>query len=170
MIVANTPANRINLVVDTEGNGRNYLREVGVVPIVYDGNLGWRAPDRGNVYHGKLFADTNNLTTGAREEVWALFMWLLSMKKGGRLIFWSDNPAFDWSPLNVLFHEVVSENPFGWSARRIGDLYAGLTGNTFDQSSWKQFRTTPHTHNPVDDAMGNAEALCHILNTHGKGL
>jgi hypothetical protein len=26
-------------------------------------------------------------------------------------------------------------------------------------SGWKKLRTTKHTHHPVDDAMGNAEAL-----------
>jgi len=27
------------------------------------------------------------------------------------------------------------------------------------RASWKHLRKTKHTHNPVDDAMGNAEAL-----------
>jgi hypothetical protein len=26
-------------------------------------------------------------------------------------------------------------------------------------TEWKKFRITKHTHNPVDDAVGNAEAL-----------
>jgi hypothetical protein len=26
-------------------------------------------------------------------------------------------------------------------------------------TKWKHLRETPHTHNPVDDAMGNAEVL-----------
>ena len=29
-------------------------------------------------------------------------------------------------------------------------------------TEWKQFRRTRHTHNPVDDAKGNAEALLHF--------
>jgi hypothetical protein len=27
------------------------------------------------------------------------------------------------------------------------------------RASWKKYRKTSHTHNPVDDAMGNAEAI-----------
>ena len=52
------------------------------------------------------------------------------------------------------------KNPFGFSARRIGDLYCGLVKHAGKNSEWKhKYRKTKHTHNPVDDAMGNAEAL-----------
>lgn len=33
-------------------------------------------------------------------------------------------------------------------------------GNT---QKWKRYRVTPHDHNPVHDAMGNAEALAKLL-------
>jgi hypothetical protein len=46
-----------------------------------------------------------------------------------------------------------------FSRRRIGDLYSGLTKDYFAASKWKKFRKTLHTHSPVDDASGNAEAL-----------
>lgn len=71
----------------------------------------------------------------------------------------SDNPAFDWQWVNFGFHLVLGRNPFGHSARRIGDMHSGLVGNIRDHSSWKRLRVTKHTHDPVDDAMGNAEAL-----------
>jgi hypothetical protein len=29
----------------------------------------------------------------------------------------------------------------------------------YKATEWKKYRVTPHTHNPVDDARGNAEAL-----------
>jgi hypothetical protein len=48
-------------------------------------------------------------------------------------------------------------NPFGWSSRRIGDLYCGLVKDS--RAQWKYLRKTKHTHHPVDDAKGNAEAL-----------
>jgi len=51
------------------------------------------------------------------------------------------------------------KNPFGFSARRIGDLYAGMKQDMFKGSEWKRMRGTPHTHNALDDAMGNAQAL-----------
>jgi hypothetical protein len=39
-------------------------------------------------------------------------------------------------------------------------LYKGLVKDTF--ANFKHLRKTQHTHNPVDDAIGNAEALLHM--------
>ena len=75
----------------------------------------------------------------------------------GRPIFVSDNVAFDWQWINYYFHTFLGENPFGHSGRRIGDLYCGLVKDSF--ARWKHLRKTTHTHHPVDDAKGNAEAL-----------
>jgi hypothetical protein len=75
----------------------------------------------------------------------------------GRPVFISDNNGYDASWINYYFHVYYGKNPFGWSSRRIGDLYCGMVKDTFAQ--WKHLRKTEHTHNPVDDAMGNAEAL-----------
>lgn len=80
-----------------------------------------------------------------------------------RHVIWSDNPAFDWQWINYYSHKFLGYNPFGFSARRIGDFYAGVKGNVKDISSWKKMRGTKHTHNPVDDARGNAEALLKII-------
>jgi hypothetical protein len=82
-----------------------------------------------------------------------------------RCTFWSDNPAFDWQWINWLFHSNGLGNPFGFSARRIGDLYAGLTGDIKNHTKWKKFRKTKHTHDPLDDARGNLEAFEHIRKT-----
>jgi len=76
-----------------------------------------------------------------------------------RPVFVSDNPAFDWQWINYWFHHCFRMNPFGWSARRIGDYYAGLKGNFHRSTDWKKFRKTKHDHNPVNDAMGNVEAF-----------
>src|SRR5207253_7684492 len=67
--------------------------------------------------------------------------------------------AFDWQFINYYFHRFVGHNPFGFSGRRIGDLYAGLVKDASKATEWKKYRVTAHTHNPVDDARGNAEAL-----------
>lgn len=75
----------------------------------------------------------------------------------GKPIFISDNPAFDWQWINYYFHRYIEKNPFGYSARRIGDLYCGMMKDSTAQ--WKHLRQTKHTHHPVDDAKGNAEAL-----------
>jgi hypothetical protein len=72
-------------------------------------------------------------------------------------IFISDNIAFDWQWINYYFHYYIGKNPFGFSGRRIGDLYCGMVKNS--RARWRHLRKTKHTHHPVDDAMGNAEAL-----------
>jgi hypothetical protein len=82
--------------------------------------------------------------------------WVQANTKG-RPVLLSDNPAFDWQWINYYFHKYLDKNPFGYSARRIGDLYCGLTKNAYAQ--WKHLRKTKHDHNPVNDAKGNAEAL-----------
>lgn len=90
--------------------------------------------------------------------------WLKDHCKEFHPLFVSDNPAFDFQWISYNFWEYLNRNPFGWSARRIGDYYAGLTGNFRNASKWKKLRITKHTHNPVDDAMGNAEAFKRIQN------
>lgn len=75
----------------------------------------------------------------------------------GRPILISDNNGYDASWINYYFRVYYGSNPFGWSSRRIGDLYCGMMKDTW--AGWKKLRVTKHTHNPVDDAMGNAEAL-----------
>lgn len=84
--------------------------------------------------------------------------WLLE-NAGGRPIFITDNLAFDWQFINYYFHKFLGSNPFGYSGRRIGDLYSGMMKDMSKGSKWKGLRKTKHTHNPVDDARGNAEAL-----------
>lgn len=78
----------------------------------------------------------------------------------GKPTFISDNPAFDWQWINYYFHKYLGRNPFGFSARRIGDLYCGMVKDAGKNHEWKKkYRKTKHDHNPVNDAKGNAEAL-----------
>jgi len=84
--------------------------------------------------------------------------WLEKHTKG-RPVFVSDNVAFDWQFINYYFHRFLGRNPFGFSGRRIGDIYAGMVKDASKATEWKKYRITAHTHNPVDDAKGNAEAL-----------
>lgn len=84
----------------------------------------------------------------------------------GRATFISDNNAFDWQFFNYYSHKYAGRNPFGFSSRRIGDLYAGLEHDFFAATKWKKFRKTSHDHNPVNDAIGNVEALITIAETH----
>lgn len=85
---------------------------------------------------------------------------LQAQNKGDRgLVFISDNPAFDWQFINYYLHRYVGKNLFGFSAKRIGDLCAGMEESVYLGNKWKQFRKTRHTHHPVDDAMGVAEGV-----------
>jgi len=97
------------------------------------------------------------------EDVMTRFMrWLDGLGKE-RPIFVSDNPAYDFQWINAAFDAAGLDNPFGHSARRISDFWAGLQRNWSDTQSWKRFRVTPHDHNPVHDALGNVEAFERIL-------
>jgi hypothetical protein len=78
----------------------------------------------------------------------------------GKTHFISDNLAYDWQWINYYFHYFGNGNPFGFSGRRIGDLYCGMKMDTGLNQEWKKkYRKTSHDHNPVNDAIGNAEAL-----------
>ncbi len=89
----------------------------------------------------------------------AFVEWVEATNTRERPMLVSDNPAYDWQWINGYLDYYVGRNPFGFSARRIGDMYAGYKGEASQSSSWKRLRKTKHTHNPVDDARGNAEAL-----------
>jgi hypothetical protein len=81
----------------------------------------------------------------------------------GRGVLVSDNPGFDAMWFNCFTDATIGTLIFGHSSRRIGDFYAGTHGKWNDQSSWKKLRRTRHTHHPLDDALGNREALKEIL-------
>ena len=82
-----------------------------------------------------------------------------------RPMFVSDNNGYDWQFINWYFHHFVGDNPFGHSSTNLGSLYKGLSKDTF--ANFKHLRKTEHTHNPVDDAKGNAEALLHMKDPMG---
>ncbi len=144
-----------NLIfVDCEANGKSpstgKLTEFGAV--AYPSKV---------TFHGVL----SGKSPQEEKEVFEEFdRWILRVSRGGRPIFISDNPAFDWQWINDGFWRTIGRNPFGHSARRIGDFYAGLVGDFTDSSSWKKLRITQHDHNPVNDAMGNLEAFERLLN------
>lgn len=85
------------------------------------------------------------------------FSYWIKTNSVGKPVFISDNPCYDWQWINYYFHHFIGENPFGYSGRRIGDLFCGMKGDA--RASWKHLRKTVHDHNPVNDAIGNAEAL-----------
>ena len=93
--------------------------------------------------------------------------WLRGVSKE-RLMFVSDNNGFDWQFINWYFHHFTGSNPFGFSSTHLGSLYKGLVRDT--SLNFKHLRKTRHTHHPVDDARGNAEALLAMSDGMGLGI
>jgi hypothetical protein len=91
-----------------------------------------------------------------KEEMDRFKLWLTA-NSIGRPMFVSDNNGFDWQFINWYFHHFVGDNPFGFSSTNLGSLYKGLVRDA--SKNFKHLRKTRHTHHPVDDARGNAEAM-----------
>jgi hypothetical protein len=90
-------------------------------------------------------------------EVMRKFAAWIGEQGAGQPRFIADNNGFDWQFINWYFHHFLGANPFGHSSANLGWLYKGLVKDAFQ--SFKHLRETRHTHHPVDDAKGNAEAL-----------
>ena len=107
------------------------------------------------------FSREEHLTFDDPEKVMKDFeKWVIENSKG-KPVFMSDNNGYDaaWTSLYFnLFNN--GSNPFGWSSRRIGDLACGMKNDVYWK--WKNLRKTKHTHNPIDDAMGNAEVVLEL--------
>lgn len=86
--------------------------------------------------------------------------WLKSLGEGAKILY-SDNNQFDGSWINYYCHRFLGRNPFGFSSHRIGNIFQGFYNDPYYK--WKKHRITKHTHNPVDDAKGNAEALLYLV-------
>lgn len=105
---------------------------------------------------------TRKQTLGFPSPKWAMQMfaeWLGDFDRP--LKFVSDNNGFDWSFVNWYFHTFLSVNPFGHSSTNLGSLYKGMKKDV--RANFKHLRRTKHTHNALDDAKGNAEALLAMI-------
>ncbi len=98
-------------------------------------------------------------------EVMASFADWLKFHSSEKPIFISDNNGFDWMFICWYFHHYTGANPFGHSSQNLGSLFKGIVRDTFQ--TFKHLRKTKHSHNPVDDAKGNAEALLTIKHNYG---
>ena len=106
------------------------------------------------------FSREKTLTFDDPKTVMQRFAAWVESETDGRPMFISDNNGFDWQFINWYFHHFTGENPFGHSSTNLGSLYKGVVKDMF--KSFKHLRKTKHTHDPVDDARGNAEALLRI--------
>lgn len=100
------------------------------------------------------------------KKVMKMFEEWIAINSKNKPLFISDNNGFDWQFINWYFHHFIGKNPFGFSSTNLGSLYKGIVKDT--SKNFKHLRKTKHTHNPVDDAKGNAEALLSIK--RGMGL
>jgi hypothetical protein len=161
------------IFVDVEASGKSpfsgVMTEFGAVEY-----------DHKHAFHGMLWQATPSVENPAIPEVLpgavhydegatmrGFIAWLDKFEE--RVVFVSDNPAYDYQWINYYFDKHSLNNPFGHSARRIGDFYAGLTNNWRKTSDWKRYRVTKHTHHPVDDAMGNVEAVHKLVELFNLG-
>lgn len=87
------------------------------------------------------------------------------LEQFGRVHFISDNNGFDYGFINYYFHRFLGSNPFGHSSTNLNSLYKGMVKSTF--KNCKHLRKTKHTHDPVDDCIGNIEALGHMVENMG---
>lgn len=85
-----------------------------------------------------------------------------------RPMFISDNNGFDFMFVCWYFHHFLGENPFGHSSTNLGSLYKGIVRDT--HKNFKFLRQTKHTHNPVDDALGDAEAILQVAKDAGLDI
>jgi DNA polymerase III epsilon subunit-like protein len=97
----------------------------------------------------------------------------LAENTNGRPVMVSDNPLFDGQFINYYFHYWFGENPFGHSAKRIGDMWLGIKSFSNHRNDyiyikdWHELIDTPHDHNALNDAIGNAEAILEMQNRYG---
>lgn len=87
--------------------------------------------------------------------------WVKSIQgNDSRILFVSDTTAFDFSFVSYYLWLFCNENPFGHAPLSLSNLYKGLTGDF--RTNMHHLRDTKHTHNALDDAKGNQEALVKI--------
>lgn len=77
--------------------------------------------------------------------------------KTKRAHFVSDNVGFDWAFMSYYLHAYAGRNPFGWGGFDMSDCYKGMVRKV--GAKFQHLVKTPHTHHPVDDAKGIAEAV-----------
>jgi DNA polymerase III epsilon subunit-like protein len=162
------------IFVDVEATGRSPINgtmtEFGAVEyktrLTFHGLIWESQPAEDNpavsVITGKLISPL--------PDVMSAFAGWLKERSKERPVFVSDNPAYDFQWINAAFDACGMDNPFGHSARRISDFWAGLNRNWSNTQDWKRYRVTRHDHNPVHDAMGNVEAFERILSEFGLKL
>lgn len=141
-------------------------------------------PGLGRTFLGKIRPISDNFQPEAlkvngitREEsltfatAWDVMMdfanWIES-NISGRALFISDNNGFDFQFVSWYFWHFLGKCPFGHSSTNLGSLYKGMVRDV--TKNFKHLRVTKHDHNPVNDALGNAEAFLHMIEEEGLSV
>ena len=106
------------------------------------------------------FTRTQHMCLDDPKETMEKFAKWLAENTKGKPVLVSDNNGYDASWINYYFIKYTGNNPFGWSSRRIGDMFCGFYKDPYYK--WKKHRVTAHDHNPLNDCIGNAEALVYL--------
>lgn len=117
------------------------------------------------IHHGdKLFVEVH--MNDSVDRILESFKNWLNEHGGKRPMFISDNNGFDYSWMSFYLWKYLNENPFGHSSTNLGSLYKGLDKNVY--KNFKHLREPfPHTHNPVDDCLGNVNAFMKMVDEMG---
>jgi len=113
------------------------------------------------------FTREQSLTFPKAEIVIPQFANWVTSSSTGKARFVSDNAGFDWMFVCWYLYMFYGQNPFGYSSFSLTSFWKGYDRNM--RSSFKHLRNTKHSHNALDDAMGNAEALQKMLRMMNDG-
>jgi len=83
--------------------------------------------------------------------------------KNDKSVFWSDNNGFDFMFWHWYAINFCGEDPFGYSSVNLKNMMQGQLRRFNVKDDIKACKKTPHDHNPVNDAKGNAEVIWQIL-------
>lgn len=106
------------------------------------------------------FSREETLQFAEPKETMLKFRSWLDLEVKGRPLFISDNNGYDWQFINWYLHHFLGDNPFGFSSTNLNSLYKGMQKDFWASS--RGLAKTAHTHHPIDDAKGVAEALLHM--------
>ncbi len=94
--------------------------------------------------------------------------WVKGVAVEARPVFVGFNAAFDWAFVNYYFHHFLHRNPFGIAPIDIKAYFMGLVGANWENTRSSRIptsfkRTTPQTHNALEDARSQAEMFKKML-------
>lgn len=156
------------IMVDVESDGPipGDYSMISFAVLIVDSNLDLSFKRNLKPISGKSIPEALSISGFSREEtlkfddpksVMIDFKIWLKENVQGKPIFISDNNGYDWMFICWYFHHYIGENPFGYSSANLGSLYKGLANDY--SKNYKHLRKTEHTHDPLDDVKGNAEAF-----------